>query len=160
MQGSLILSTILFLITSCNPPKKTVWLLDTETYLTQIQIDRLDSLYKSHAKKTTNEIALVLTPDYGMDTSLLFFAVTFGREHEIGSKEKANGVIIAFCGPKNNVSIATGYGTEKVLTDEIAKKIIDSVMIPNFKQGEIFKGLWGGSKAVVEFLEKPENKIK
>ena len=56
--------------------------------------------------------------------------------------------------------ISTGYGTEKMLKDEIAKKIIDSLMIPNFKQAKTFEGLWEGSKAIITFLEKPENKIK
>ena len=43
---------------------------------------------------------------------------------------------------------------------KMAKKIIDSLMIPHFKQGEAFEGLWEGSRAIVEFLEKPENIIR
>jgi uncharacterized membrane protein YgcG len=33
-------------------------------------------------------------------------------------------------------------------------------MTPHFTNGEIFEGLWAGSKAIVDFLEKPENRIK
>lgn len=159
MKRGFFILTIFFLSFSCNSTKKNIWVLDYEHYLTEVQINKLDSLYKSHAKKTTNEIALVTTPDYGTDTTILLFAVNFGRKHGIGKKDKNNGVVIAFCGAKHQTSIATGYGTEKILKDEIAKKIIDSLMIPNFKQGKIFDGLWEGSKAIVEFLEKPENKI-
>lgn len=159
IRASFVLA-IFFLFFSCNSKPKKIWILDNEHYLTQSQINKLDSLYKSHEKKTTNEIALVTTPDYGVDTSILFFSVNFGRKHGVGKKEKNNGIVIAFCGAKHETMIATGYGTEKILTNKIAKKIIDSLMIPHFKQGEVFDGLWEGSKAIVQFLEKPENKIK
>jgi len=63
---------------------------------------------------------------------------------------------------KRNVQVrmAAGYGTEKVLTTVSPKKIIDSLMIPQFKRQQYFEGLWNGSIAITGFLEKPENKIK
>ena len=81
------------------------------------------------------------------------------RKLGVGKKEKDNGVLIVFSNQMRQTRIATGYGTEKVLTDEVAKAIIDSVMIPNFKKGKPFDGLWAGSLSIVEFLERPENKI-
>jgi uncharacterized membrane protein YgcG len=47
------------------------------------------------------------------------------------------------------------FGTEKVLTDSIAQNIIDSIMIPKFKEQKYFEGLWNGSLAITSFLEKP-----
>ena len=44
--------------------------------------------------------------------------------------------------------------------EKIAKKIIDSIMVPQFKEGKFFEGFWMGSIAITNFLEKPENKIK
>lgn len=134
-------------------------MLDNEHILSQQQITSLDSLYKAHEKKTTNEIALVTTPDYGSDSSLLHFAVNFGRKYSVGKKEKDNGVVIVFSKAMRQTMISTGYGTEKVLKDEIAKKIIDSLMLPYFKDAKNFEGLWEGSKAIITFLEKTRNKI-
>ena len=160
----IIFTLFVFLFTSfafsCKSNKKNIWVLDMEHNLTQIQISKLDSLFKSHEKKTTNEIALVTTQDYKPDSSIIFFAVNFGRKYGVGKKDKDNGVVIAFSATKQQTMISTGYGTEKILKDEIAKKIIDSLMIPRFKEGRIFDGLWEGSKAIVNFLERPENKIK
>ena len=145
---------------SCSTNEKTIWVLDTELVLTPAQITSLDSMYKAHEKITTNEIALVTTPDYGTDSTLERFVLNFGNKYGIGKKEKNNGVLIVFSNAMRQTRISTGYGTEKVLTNEIAKKIIDSVMIPYFKQAKTFEGLWEGSKAIITFLEKPENKIK
>jgi uncharacterized membrane protein YgcG len=33
-------------------------------------------------------------------------------------------------------------------------------MIPRFNDGEYFEGLYDGSKAIVELLERPGNEIK
>jgi uncharacterized membrane protein YgcG len=45
------------------------------------------------------------------------------------------------------------------LKDEIAKKIIDSLMIPRFSEGQYFQAIWNGSLGIVNFLELPQNKI-
>jgi uncharacterized protein len=151
------------LLLSCNSnttTERTAWVLDNEHVLTQEQISSLDSLYKAHEKITSNEIALVTTADYGADSTLERFALNFGNKYGIGKKGKNNGLLIVFSNAMHQTRIATGLGTEKVLTDVAAKEIIDSLMIPHFKQGEIFEGLWEGSKAVIGFLEKPGNKIK
>ena len=145
---------------SCTSNEKKVWVLDNEHVLTPAQITSLDSLYKAHEKIATNEIALVTTPNYGTDTSMLSFAVNFGRKYGVGKKEKNNGVVIVYSQTQHQTMISTGSGTEKMLKDEIAKKIIDSLMIPDFKQAKTFEGLWEGSKGIITFLEKPENKIK
>ncbi|HMI77208.1 MAG TPA: TPM domain-containing protein [Ferruginibacter sp.] len=149
-----------FILLSCNTAKETIWVLDGEQVLTPEQIIKLDSLYKAHERKTTNEIALITTKDYGNDASLLSFAVNTGRKYGVGKKDINNGVLIVFSNTKHETMISTGYGTEKVLKDGIAKKIIDSLMIPAFKDGRIFDGLWQGSKAIIDFLEKPGNEIR
>ena len=155
----LIIGFAILNLFSCSTNEKKVWVLDFEHVLTPAQITSLDSMYKAHEKITTNEIALVTIPEYGTDSTLERFALNFGNKYGIGKKEKNNGVLIVFTNAIRQTRISTGYGTEKVLKDEIAKKIIDSVMIPYFKNDRIFEGLWEGSKAITTFLEKPENKI-
>lgn len=158
-----VTKTFLFLLLlisiGCTKNTKTVWVLDGEHILTEKQILKFDSLFKSHEKITSNEMALVTTPGYGSDTSIFYFALHFGRSMGIGKEGKNNGILITFSGANKEVDISTGYGTEKVLKDELAKQIIDSIMIPRFKEGKEYEGLWNGCKAITDFLEKPENKI-
>ena len=135
------------------------WVSDNESVLTQVQVNRLDSLFNLHEKKTTNEIVLVTTKDFGTDTSILSYSLNLYRDLGIGKKDKNNGVLIVYSGEKRQTRITTGYGTELVLKDEIAQKIIAESMLPHFKKGNTFEGLWEGSKALIAFLERPENKI-
>jgi len=153
---------LVFLILSCSPvkPQLSGYIFDHEDVLTTEQESYLDSLFRSHEEKTTNQIILVSTPDYDGHVSLMQYAVDFGNKMGIGLKEKDNGVVIMYSNAKREVRISTGYGTEEVLKDEIAKRIIDEIMIPEFRNGDTYSGLKLGSEAIISFLEQPENKIE
>jgi len=134
--------------------------MDTEHDLDSIQVRSLDSLYENHEKNTTNQIALITTASYYPDSNILSYSVDKLRQLGLGRRDINNGLIIVFSKANREVRIGTGYGTEKVLKDAYAKRIIDSLMIPEFKNDHIFNGLWLGSKTIVDFLERPENRIK
>ena len=146
--------------TNTNKHQLQSFVYDNEKILLPDQKKYLDSTYRCHESKTTNEIVLVTTPDFGKFANNLLFAVNFGTRMGVGKIDYDNGVIISFSKAKRDIFIATSRGTERKLKDEIVKKIIDSLMIPKFKQGHYFEGLKVGSKAIVEFLEKPVNRIE
>lgn len=160
-----ILFFILFLLTiSCSSTtekkKIEIFVYDNEKILTVDQSSQLDAIYRGHEKRTTNEIVLVTTPDYGDFANNLDFAIDFGNKLGLGKTGYDNGIVIVFSKAKKEIRISTGYGTEEVLKDDIAKKIIDSLMVPKFKADLYFEGLRDGSIGIVDFLDKPENRIK
>lgn len=146
----------LLLFSGCKDAPKYIMVLDQENLLTQDQIQKIDSLYKAHERITSNEIALIISSDLP-DTPILKNATYLGRKYGVGKGDINNGVVILVCPGLRQVAIATGLGMEKVLKDEIAKKIIDSLMIPQFAHGEYFNAIWEGSLGIVHFLELPEH---
>ena len=68
----------------------------------------------------------------------------------MGNADQDHGLVIVLCKPCQKVTIATGTGTEKILTDPICKAIIDSVMIPKFKDGDFFGGTKQGVLKIIE----------
>lgn len=158
LRHTLVLLVIWTIGCSSQPKKPTPLVYDLEHVLQASESSRLDSLYLAHEKRTGNEILLVTTPSFhGMEP--VEFAVAFGDSLGVGKKGRDNGVVIAFSKAGREVFIATGRGTEKVLYDSICQRIIDHSMITHFKEGDPFGGLWAGSLAVVEFLDRPENVI-
>ena len=157
---SLGLMLLLLLATAGGCAKKhpTGFVLDTEHVLTAAQHHMLDSLYRVHELRTGNEIVLITHPTFN-GKSAEDFAVAFGDSVGVGKKERDNGVLIAFSKARREVFIATGAGTERVMRDSICKRIIDTEMTPRFKADDAFGGLWAGSIALVNFLDKPENAI-
>ena len=57
------------------------------------------------------------------------------------------------CNPCRQIGIATGFGTELILTDEICENVIDQTIIPEFKNGDFCDGIKNG---VIELIEKWE----
>jgi len=74
----------------------------------------------------------------------ILFAVDFGNKLGVGKKEKNNGLVIFISKNMRQTSLATGYGTEKILKDEICMRIIDSCMIPRFKEEKYYDGIKAG----------------
>jgi len=146
---------------ACSAKKEvSTFVYDQEELLTKEQKNVLDQLYRAHEKKTSNEIALLTTSSFEPDSNILFYSVNMANKLGIGKKEKDNGVLIVVSKKNKAIRIATGHGTEKVLEDHVAKKIIDSLMIPAFKRGAYYEGIYAGSAAIVSFLEQPGHEIK
>ncbi|WMJ75485.1 TPM domain-containing protein [Cytophagaceae bacterium ABcell3] len=163
MNNKILAPFIFLFYFSCSAPNKKAldsFVFDYENVLEPSEVDRFDELLKAHEGKTSNEVVLVTVEDYGDNENMLMYSVNFGQENAIGKAGKDNGVIIAFSKANHEARISTGYGAEQVLDDVIAKNIVDSLMVPHFQVGQYAEGLWAGSKAVIDFLEKPENAIK
>ena len=158
LRSALVLITLWTLGCSAQTEKPRTMVYDLEHVLQAKESFQLDSLYHAHELRTGNEIVLVTTPSFhGMKP--VEFAVAFGDSIGAGKKGRNNGVVIAFSKADRKVFIATGRGTEKVLQDSICQRIVDRSMVPRFKADDTFGGLWAGSLAVVEFLDRPENAV-
>ncbi|MFN8352669.1 MAG: TPM domain-containing protein [Flavobacteriales bacterium] len=162
MRYALALTSALLCL--CFIPKKDkhreTFIYDHEQALDPAEEMRLDTLFRGHEARTTNEIVLVTTHDYHGAPDLMTFAATCGDSLRVGKKGKNNGVIIAFSRNLREVYIATGLGTERVFAEARARKYIDSLMLPLFKEEMFFDGLWSGCTALVHHLELPENRIE
>ena len=144
----LILTFVCLFFTGCGQEKKSnsniSFVFDYEHILTKTQTHVLDSIIGEFEAKTSNEIAIVTVDTLGQYHSLFEYAVDFGQKHGVGKKEKNNGLVIAFSKNLRQTFLATGYGTEKILKDEICKKIVDSTMVPRFKNQDYYGGLKAG----------------
>jgi uncharacterized protein len=134
--------------------------MDSEHDLDSMQVRSFDSLYQDHENHTTNQIALITTATYYPDSNISSYSTNKLNELGLGRRDINNGLIIVYSKANREVRIGTGFGTEKVLTNKIAQRIIDSIMVPEFKKDSIYEGLWLGSKAIVDFLEIRTNRIK
>ncbi len=91
-----LLLMILILCCSSTSKQDLTFVFDNEQVLSDEQEKTFDRLFKEHEQKTTNEIVLVTTPNWGEEENALLFAVDFGNKLGIGKKEKDNGVVIVF----------------------------------------------------------------
>jgi uncharacterized protein len=74
---------------------------------------------------------------------------------QLGSKEKDDGVLILISKSERAMRIEVGQGLEGAIPDAYAKRMIDQLMIPSFRQGDFGGGVEQAIYRIVE-LSNPE----
>jgi len=122
-------------------------------FITPEQKDFLERKLVSYDDSTSNQIAIVIVDDLH-DYEANEYATALGRKWGIGGKEFNNGILILIStggGDGNrDAYIATGYGLEGAIPDITAKSILNNSLIPNFKNGDYFRGLNESVDAIIK----------
>lgn len=125
-----------------------------------------DDLYKKlaiYSDSTSKEIfVIIVTTTQGEDIAR--YATDLGQKWQIGQKGKDNGIILLIAKDDRKITIQTGYGVEHLLTDALSRRIIESVIKPNFKENQYYRGIDEGTNAIFKVLkgefknDKPKKK--
>lgn len=134
--------------------KPQSWITDYENLFTDTEKSKLDSIINEFEKETAIEIAII-TVDTMFVSKQKFedFAFHIANMWGIGKKEVNNGILIAISREYRQMRIVNGYGIEKLITDNETKLIIDDYFIPDFKNGEYFKGTISGLSELTGVLK-------
>lgn len=108
------------------------------------RVAQLEARLVAFNDSTSTQIAIVTVPSLG-DYDITDFADRLAEKWGVGQKGKNNGVMIVLK-PKNEegpgkVRISVGYGLEDVITDAVSKRIIETEMIPRFREGDYMGGI-------------------
>ena len=123
---------------------------DYDNVFNSNQRKELSKIIFEYNKKTTRQIAVVTVDSISPYDDIHRFATDLARYWGVGTAEKDNGLVIVLCNPCRQIGIATGTGTEKVLTNEICTKVIRETIIPELKKGEFYSGIKYG---VIELIK-------
>jgi len=126
---------------------------DYEKVLNESQISHLTKIISEYEQKTTREIAIVTVSSIEPYESIADYSTDLANEWGIGNPESDNGLLILFSKNLREIRISTGLGTEKKLTDETCKNVIDKTIIPEFKNGDYYKGIEKGLNELIKFWE-------
>ncbi len=121
-------------------PPNDGFVTDLASILTSEQQSLLETELQEYREKTSNEIAIVIFSDLS-DEPIENVGLAIGREWGIGSKGKNNGILILVDYAGRNVRFDVGYGLEGAVPDIVAKGIIDTDIVPNFRDAKYFDGL-------------------
>lgn len=131
-------------------------------FLSASEQKQLEDTLDTFSRNTSNQICIVIVDDLnGMDASQ--YAIQLGNEWEVGQKGFNNGVVILVKptgGPnERDLFIAVGYGLEGAITDLQTKHIRENEIVPFFKEGKNYEGLYNGCRALM-LAAKGEYNIK
>jgi len=81
------------------------------------------------------------------------FSIRVAEAWKIGAKEHDNGAILLVSREDHAVRIEVGYGLEGRLTDLLAGRIIDRIIVPSFKEGKFDEGFTQGVDAIISAVK-------
>lgn len=146
-------SALLFAQNKCIPATPKTLVNDYTKTLSDAEVNALERKLVAYNDTTSTQITIAILPDAcGDDINLL--AVEIAHQWGVGQRKEDNGCIILLSMESGNrkISIQNGYGLEEYLTDAMSKRIIEQVIIPEFKNNNYYGGLDQGTTAIMQLL--------
>jgi uncharacterized protein len=113
---------------------------DVVNFLSPDEIGRLEQKLEAFSRETSNQICVVITDTLnGLEASQ--FATELGLKWGVGLAGKDNGIVVLICPPTRDIFIAPSNRLQGAIPDLRAKKIIEEVIVPNFKAGNNYQAL-------------------
>jgi uncharacterized protein len=148
---------ILFVLSACkkhinkSSTYNQIFVQDYALLFSNSEKDSLTQKIINYEAYSSNEICVYTIDSLPKNTKVIYHATTIASKLSVGKKEKDNGLLILISQNDKQIAIATGIGTEKILTDNMCKIIIDGTIIPEFKKGKYFEGI---DKAIDSIIKK------
>jgi uncharacterized protein len=159
MRSQLCLRLSLALALGCSigaahafdAPPNDGYITDVTGTLTSAQDEALETSLDAYRVQTSNQIAVLMVESLS-GADLVQTAVDIGRKWGIGTKEKSNGVFMLIAKQDRELTIQVGYGLEGALPDIVTKGIIDTDVLPSFRDGKYFEGIQAGVAAIEKHI--------
>ncbi len=131
------------------PEKVDNLVVDYAGILSPSEEEALRSKLNAFNEESSTQI-LVVTVRTLDGADIADYTVELGQAWGVGQEGKDNGAVVMVAVDDRNVFIATGYGLEGAITDIEAGRIIRSVVVPRFRQGDYYTGISQATDALIE----------
>ncbi len=119
--------------------------------LSSAEAQKLTEFLLNQEQKTGNQLVILVIPKLEGQT-IEQLALDFFNAHQLGKKNKDNGVLIAAAVGDRAIRIEVGYGLEGRLTDAQSWSIIQNQIGPEFKEKRYFQGLFNASQKIHQII--------
>ena len=113
---------------------------DYANILSNNEENALEHKLVAYDDSTSTQIAVVTIESLN-GNEISGYSFQLAEKMGIGRKDKNNGILILVAMKEHKMFIATGYGMEGVVTDALAKRIVENYMKPNFRNNDFYKGI-------------------
>ena len=100
-----------------------------------------------------SQIAVLIVPSTKPET-VEQYAARIEEAWKLGRKGIDDGVLLLVAKDDRRLRIEVGYGLEGVLTDAVAKRIIEDDIVPSFKRNDFYGGILTGIEHIIRVSER------
>lgn len=126
-------------VVAFDVPPNDGYVTDTANILSGAEKQALSSMISEYRASTTNEIAVVIVPSLNGEP-IEDASLAVARKWGVGTT-KNNGILLFIAYADHLVRIDVGYGLEGVVPDLVTKGIIDTDIVPAFRDGKYALGI-------------------
>ncbi|MBS1105651.1 MAG: hypothetical protein H6Q91_1153 [Deltaproteobacteria bacterium] len=109
---------------------------------------RLEQTLAQFESETSHQIAVLTVPTTDGEP-IESFALRVAESWKLGRKGADNGILLVVAAKDRRARIEVGYGLEGVVPDAIGKRVIEDVMIPRFREGDMPGGIDAAADALM-----------
>ena len=132
-------------------PEEQTSVYDYINLLDPSEKSQLEQKLIRYADSTSTQIVVAIISSTDGE-NINYLGAQWGEKWGIGQADEDNGILVLLARDDRRIAINTGYGVEEFLTDLMSKRIIEQVIIPEFKQGDYYGGLDAGADAIFQVL--------
>jgi len=143
--------------TSTIFPKPVGFINDFDDIFSEEEETNLVNLVKAHEAETTNQIAVVTINDLKSYNSIQEYSFELANYWGVGLKDKNNGVLIVIHVNNQKIWIQNGDGIIDKLTDAETQYIIDTYIIPAYKNSNYYLGTYQAIQEIIKELTGSKN---
>jgi uncharacterized protein len=120
---------------------------------------RLDQQLAALETQSQRQLVVATIPDLqGYDIE--DYGYRLGRAWGLGDKKRNDGIILIVAPKEHKVRIEVGYGLEPIVTDGLSEVIIQNIILPKFKAGDLPGGIEAGADALIKQLTLPDDQAR
>lgn len=84
------------------------------------------------------------------------FSIRVVDQWKLGRSDVDDGILLIIAKNDRKLRIEVGYGLEGAIPDVYAKRIINNVIVPHFRDGDYYLGVEEGIEAIISLIEGEE----
>lgn len=124
---------------------------DLTQTLSAEQQAQLEGKLAAFEQQKGSQIAVLIVPSTQPE-DIAQYAIRVVDKWKIGREKVDDGLLVLIAKDDRKLRIEVGYGLEGAIPDLTAKRVIDEVISPRFKQGDYFGGLDAGIDTLMDVV--------
>ena len=147
IKTSLLAVSTMLLFATCNLHAELVAIPSLQTRVTDLtqtltvdQQSQLEAKLKAFELEKGSQIAVLIVPSTQPE-EIEQYSIRVVDAWKLGREKQDDGILILVAKNDHKMRIEVGQGLEGAIPDLIAKRVINEVMSPRFKQGDFYGGI-------------------
>jgi uncharacterized protein len=125
---------------------------DQTATLTSGDVASLTQTLKNLETRKGSQVAVLIVPTTAPET-IEQYSIRVAEAWKIGRKKIDDGALLVVAKNDRKLRIEVGYGLEGALNDVTAKRIIDEIITPKFRNGDFAGGISDGVDRIIGIIE-------